>query len=73
MMNEDKMIELIDKIDNQIAAAHLEYDVTIDYLSAVYLARLMVANEYTETIDRFKNTMNTALSYTRTTPAEPLH
>lgn len=72
-MNEDKMIELIDKIDNQIAAAHLEYDVPIDYLSAVYLARLMVANEYTETIDRFKNTMNTALSYTRTTPAEPLH
>lgn len=73
MMNDDKMIELIDKIDKQIADLSLEYDVPIDYFSAVVLARLMVANEYTETIDRFKNTMNTALSYTRTTPAEPLH
>ena len=72
-MNDDKMVEMIDKIDAQIAALSLEYDVPIDYFSAVVLARLMVANEYTETLDRFKNTMNTALSYTRTSPAEPLH
>jgi len=72
-MNDDTMVEMIDKIDQAIAALHLQYDVPIDYFSAVVLARLMVANEYTETLDRFKNTMNTALSYTRTSPAEPLH
>ena len=72
-MNDHTMVEMIDKIDAHIAAVSLEYDVPIDYFSAVVLARLMVANEYTETLDRFKNTMNTALSYTRTSPAEPLH
>ena len=72
-MNDDTMIEMIDEIDEMIATLSERYEVSIDYLSAVVLARLMVANEYTETIDLFKNTMSTALTYTRNTPAEPLH
>ena len=72
-MLDDKMNELIDRIDLQIAELCSAYELPVDYFSAVLLARLMVANEYAETLDRFKHTMNTALTYSHNTPDEPLH